>query len=52
MVSRWVEVDPERLARWLAGFAERHGGSAPAGDLAVRGADGATAELHLPPGNQ
>ena len=25
MTSRVVEVDPERLERWLAGFAERHG---------------------------
>ena len=24
--GRWVEVAPERLERWLAGFAERHGG--------------------------
>jgi Actinobacteria/chloroflexi VLRF1 release factor len=58
--GRWVEVDPDRLARWLAGFAERHGGYAPTaadnvrtgdGDtLTVCGADGATAELHPPPG--
>lgn len=25
MTGRVVEVDPERLERWLAGFAERHG---------------------------
>lgn len=25
MTSRVLEVDPERLDRWLAGFAERHG---------------------------
>ena len=25
MTTRVVEVDPERLDRWLAGFAERHG---------------------------
>ena len=23
--GRWVEVDPERLSRWVAGFAERQG---------------------------
>src|SRR6266511_1852980 len=27
MTGRWVEVDPERLPRWLAGFTERHGPS-------------------------
>ena len=25
MSSRVIEVDPERLDRWLAGFTERHG---------------------------
>ena len=25
MAPRVLEVDPERLERWLAGFAERHG---------------------------
>ncbi|MDX6432918.1 MAG: hypothetical protein QOE54_5284, partial [Streptosporangiaceae bacterium] len=24
--GRWLEVAPERIARWLAGFGERHGG--------------------------
>lgn len=52
-----MEVAPDRLPRWLAGFAQRHGapaGPAPAGPaggvLVVVGADGATAELHPPPG--
>jgi hypothetical protein len=50
---RWVEVDPGRLERWLAGFAERHGSIAVnAGDhmLTVAAFDGAVAELHPPPG--
>lgn len=61
--GRWVEVDPERLERWLAGFAGRHGGLLrPAGQLdgtpgtprdadgAVRheAADGAVAEIEVP----
>jgi hypothetical protein len=48
--GRWVEVDPPRLAKWIAGFDERHGGSTvrelPDG-LLLEGADGATAECHL-----
>jgi hypothetical protein len=51
--GRWVEVDPERLERWLDGFQERHGSIAVnAGDdrLLVAGFDGAIAELHPPPG--
>lgn len=51
--GRWVEVDPQRLDRWLAGFAERHGSIAvnPQQDwLLVAAFDGATAELHPPPG--
>jgi hypothetical protein len=45
--GRWVEVAPERLERWLAGFAQRHG---PVGsDGAVRrAADGAVAEVEVP----
>ena len=50
MAGRWVEVDPERLDRWLAGFAERHGGSYTADGLLLTGADGTTAELTPPPG--
>ena len=45
--GRWVDVAPERLERWLAGFAERHGPVAVDG-LVHRGADGAVAEL-VPP---
>jgi hypothetical protein len=49
--GRWVEVPPERLTRWLDGFAERHGGfSADAGPRVVllRGEDGTLAECHVP----
>ena len=45
--GRWVDVAPERLERWLAGFAERHGPVEVDG-LVHRGADGAVAEL-VPP---
>jgi hypothetical protein len=53
--GRRVEVDPERLPRWLAGFAERHGGytahaADPTGTVALRAADGELAELYPPPG--
>jgi len=51
--GRWVDVDPARLPRWLAGFADRHGESLSAVDGAVVrlvGADGSIAELHSPPG--
>ncbi|MFG2061186.1 acVLRF1 family peptidyl-tRNA hydrolase [Micromonospora sp. NPDC048871] len=51
--GRWVEVDPARVARWVAGFAERHGqptiGIEEYG-LLLSAPDGATAELHTPPG--
>jgi hypothetical protein len=50
--GRWVEVPPERLQRWLDGFAERHGGCSAddAGPRVVllRGGDGALAECHVP----
>jgi hypothetical protein len=49
--GRWVEVPPERVARWLTGFGDRHGGcSADAGPAIVRfrGGDGALAECHVP----
>jgi Actinobacteria/chloroflexi VLRF1 release factor len=52
--GRWVEVDPERLPRWLDGFRQRHGAyhAEPAGGgvLVVTAADGAVARLHPPPG--
>jgi hypothetical protein len=50
--GRAVEVEPERLAGWFARFAARHGGLAGAsvsgGDVRVRAADGATAEVAVP----
>ncbi|WFE47410.1 acVLRF1 family peptidyl-tRNA hydrolase [Verrucosispora sp. WMMD1129] len=52
--GRWVEVDPGRAARWVAGFADRHGpptvGVQEYG-LLLSAPDGATAELHAPPGS-
>jgi hypothetical protein len=48
--GRWVEVDPERLGRWLDGFVERHGDvdARPLPDgLQIVAADGETAECHL-----
>jgi VLRF1 release factor-like protein len=49
--GRWVEVAPERLTRWVATFAERHGAiTVEPGRLAVtfRASDGAAAECHPP----
>lgn len=49
--GRWVTVAPERLERWLAGFAERHGEtttSAGPEQVVLHGADGARAELQVP----
>jgi Actinobacteria/chloroflexi VLRF1 release factor len=51
--GRWVEVDPDRLGRWLDGFGQRHGGwtaTVAGGALAVAAADGARAWCHPPPG--
>ncbi|MDT7572159.1 MAG: hypothetical protein QOE05_2333, partial [Actinomycetota bacterium] len=45
--GRWVSVAPERLERWLAGFAERHGEVVPDGPV-LRAADGTTAEVEVP----
>jgi hypothetical protein len=51
VAARTVLVPPERLERWLAGFAERHG---PAGcevsadSVVVHGADGARAACAVP----
>jgi hypothetical protein len=47
-------VGPERLARWIDGFAERHGAFSSRvadGRLALAAADGAVAELAPPPGS-
>ncbi len=49
--GHWVDVPPERLSRWLGGFADRHRGfAAEAGPRVVllRGGDGALAECHVP----
>ncbi|MFC4062056.1 acVLRF1 family peptidyl-tRNA hydrolase [Planomonospora corallina] len=49
--GRWVSVGPERLGRWIDGFAERHGAlEVTASDEVVRitGADGAVAECRVP----
>lgn len=49
--GRWVTVPPERLQRWLDGFASRHGTgtrSATADSVLLVGADGARAELEVP----
>ena len=51
--GRWVEVDPARINRWVAGFADRHGPPTVTGQeygLLLSAPDGATAELHTPPG--
>ncbi len=49
--GRWVLVSPERLDRWLTGFAERHGPvSCVPGETAVvlTAADGAVADCRVP----
>ena len=49
--GRWVLVDPERLERWLAGFAQRHGEVVSAVDptgASYLAADGAVAEVEVP----
>jgi hypothetical protein len=51
--GRWVDVDPERLPRWLDGFSARHGSvlvEVEEFGLRLVGGDGAVAELHPPPG--
>jgi VLRF1 release factor-like protein len=49
--GRWVEVPPERLEKWLAGFTDRHGlaGVRPH-DYGLRADtdDGTVAEFHVP----
>lgn len=49
--GRWVTVAPERLARWLTGFADRHGETTTTTgpeQVLLAGADGARAELAVP----
>jgi hypothetical protein len=51
--GRWVEVDPARVTRWVAGFTDRHGPPTTTPQeygLLLAAPDGATAELHAPPG--
>ncbi|MFR9779191.1 acVLRF1 family peptidyl-tRNA hydrolase [Micromonospora sp. MS34] len=51
--GRWVEVDPARVTRWVEGFADRHGPPTTTIEgygLLLAAPDGATAELHTPPG--
>ena len=43
-----MEVAPERLERWLAGFAERHGPALPVGAARFEAPDGAVAEVEVP----
>src|SRR5260370_27570595 len=55
--GRWVEVPPERLMSWIAGFTHRHGGVGEPGSvtrdesgaaITFTASDGATAECHPP----
>ena len=49
--GRWVDVDPERLAGWLDGFGQLHGGFVSAWSpdvVTVVASDGAVAELQVP----
>lgn len=46
--GRWVTVAPERLARWLEGFAERHGVVTYETPMRLVAADGALAEIEVP----
>lgn len=49
--GRWIDVQPERLARWVSSFAARHGAvtaqPGPGGAL-LRAADGAEADCEVP----
>lgn len=45
--GRWVSVPPSRLARWLDGFAERHGEVTCDGAV-YTAADGAVAHVEVP----
>ncbi|WP_430791558.1 acVLRF1 family peptidyl-tRNA hydrolase [Actinoplanes sp. G11-F43] len=47
--GKWVDIAPERLPRWLDNFGRRHGTFREEG-LILIASDGATAELHPPPG--
>ncbi|MBM2615410.1 hypothetical protein JIG36_07510 [Actinoplanes sp. LDG1-06] len=47
--GKWVDVAPERLARWLENFERRHGPYGETG-LTLIAEDGATATWQTPPG--
>ena len=47
--GKWVDVAPERLTRWLANFASRHGAYREEG-LTLIAEDGASAQWRTPPG--
>ena len=49
--GRWVDVAPERLSRWLAGFEERHGAvttTRSETQVVLTAADGAEAHVEVP----
>src|ERR1700722_11388419 len=51
--GRWVEVAPERFAKWISEFALRHGGAGPvarenAATVTFGAADGSIAGCHPP----
>ena len=49
--GRWVTTSPERLQRWLDGFASRHGQvvrTATGSQVRLQAEDGAVAELEVP----
>ena len=51
--GRWVDVPPARVARWIDGFVGRHGPpetSVTEYGIRLAAPDGATADLHHPPG--
>ncbi|GIH24713.1 hypothetical protein Aph01nite_30230 [Acrocarpospora phusangensis] len=49
--GRWVSVGPERIGRWVRGFAERHGEPLVEGGpevVTLVAPDGSVAECHVP----
>ncbi|HUR52122.1 MAG TPA: acVLRF1 family peptidyl-tRNA hydrolase [Mycobacteriales bacterium] len=49
--GRWVSVAPERLARWLSGFEQRHGAAtltAGSTEVVLTAQDGAIATVEVP----
>lgn len=50
---RWLDVDPDRIARWLADFSAKHDSAVTTTDarravVTLRAATGAVAECHVP----